>query len=315
MRSFIALILVFFNLPLAKAQINLVPNPSFEDTLICPTTLDQIDATLGWSSYSNSPDYFNGCANSSLNVPNTSFGFQYAHSGNAFAGIITYVRQNDPSGPNYRENVEIQLISPLQVGTKYYISFYCVRAEKNTGFASNNIGLRLFTSSYSKINPSPIDNLAHLKVDSILTDSIIWQKFSASIIADSSYNYISIGNFFNDLNTDTLIMDSTYYYAYYFIDDICVSLDSVYNETWTSINEINFNDIQIWPNPTNKDLNVKSIIPIDSYEIIDINGRIVHKNNPNKSQIKIEFDDISTGLYIIKFNQKGKISVHKFILF
>lgn len=129
------------------------------------------------------------------------------------------------------------------------------------------------------------------------------------------YNYISIGNFFNDLNTDTVIMDSTYYYAYYFIDDICVSLDSLYNETWTSTNEINFNDIQIWPNPTNKNLNVKSITPIDSYEIIDINGRIVHENNPYKSQIKIEFDDISTGLYIIKFNQKGKISVHKFILF
>jgi hypothetical protein len=40
MKPLIAFLLVLFNLPLAEAQINLVPNPSFEDTVYCPFGLD-----------------------------------------------------------------------------------------------------------------------------------------------------------------------------------------------------------------------------------------------------------------------------------
>ncbi len=52
------------------AQTNLVPNPSFEDTLYCPNVTNQIDAAMGWLNFGNTPDYFNACAPISLNVPN-----------------------------------------------------------------------------------------------------------------------------------------------------------------------------------------------------------------------------------------------------
>ncbi len=91
MRPFIAFILVFFNLPQAEAQINLVLNSSFEDTVFCPIVFDNMQDVQDWSSFGNSADYFNECS-ITMNAPHNTFGFQTAHSGHAYCGDITYLR-------------------------------------------------------------------------------------------------------------------------------------------------------------------------------------------------------------------------------
>jgi hypothetical protein len=68
MKPLIAFLLVLFNLPLAEAQINLVSNPSSEDTLYCPFGLNQIDADRGLSNFNGSRHYYNSCANNYSNV-------------------------------------------------------------------------------------------------------------------------------------------------------------------------------------------------------------------------------------------------------
>ncbi|MBK7886086.1 MAG: hypothetical protein IPJ86_01900 [Bacteroidetes bacterium] len=208
MRNTLLLIVLYCSSP-AWGQVNLVPNPSFEDTVVCPQFLDQMDACLGWSSYRNSPDYYNACSPvSGITTPNTSFGFQYANSGLAYVGVATYRKNNSPTGNNYREYIGSELTTQLQIGTKYYFSFFTVSAEKNPiGFFSNNIGLRFFTNFYSLLNPAPLDNFAHIKLDSLLTDTVNWLKISGSFIADSNYNYISVGNFYDSQQTDTLIFN------------------------------------------------------------------------------------------------------------
>src|SRR4051812_43656962 len=75
---------------------NLVPNSSFEDTVACPNSISQIDRATGWSSYRQSPDYFNSCAY--ITYPNASepsniWGYQYSRTGNAYAGFIAYQKQ------------------------------------------------------------------------------------------------------------------------------------------------------------------------------------------------------------------------------
>ncbi|MCX6199441.1 MAG: hypothetical protein NTY88_09500 [Bacteroidetes bacterium] len=42
---------------------NLVPNPSFEDTDVCPVGIGDVEKATGWGSYSYTPDYFNACNN------------------------------------------------------------------------------------------------------------------------------------------------------------------------------------------------------------------------------------------------------------
>ena len=74
---------IFFvlgNCKYSVAQINLVPNGSFEDTISCPSLLDQIYYTKYWRGY-GSVDYFNGCAISQVGVPLNRLGYQVANNG------------------------------------------------------------------------------------------------------------------------------------------------------------------------------------------------------------------------------------------
>ncbi|MBK7964032.1 MAG: hypothetical protein IPK10_01055 [Bacteroidetes bacterium] len=88
MKKYLLLLLCIFYLQKATAQLNLVPNPSFEDTVYCPFGTDQLDACANWLNFCNSPDYFNACSNPAFGVPNSVFGYQYAHTGNAYAGAV-----------------------------------------------------------------------------------------------------------------------------------------------------------------------------------------------------------------------------------
>jgi len=72
-----------------KAQVNLVPNPSFEDTVdIRSIYISQLDNALSWySAHAATPDYWNyhyGTASSSPNSNDT-----LARTGVSFAAIVT----------------------------------------------------------------------------------------------------------------------------------------------------------------------------------------------------------------------------------
>jgi hypothetical protein len=142
-----------------KSQVNLVPNPSFEDTAYCPMLTDQVNASLFWQNYGNSPDYFNSCS-PAMNVPNAQTGFQYAHSGNAMMGLVTYVWPSSPGWPSYREYIGTQLLSPLVVGQKYYLSFYINFAGYLNGWqkiGADKLGLKFSTVAFSETAPPPLE--------------------------------------------------------------------------------------------------------------------------------------------------------------
>lgn len=316
MKPLIAFLLVLFNLPLAEAQINLVPNPSFEDTISCPSFLDNMQDVQDWSSYGNSSDYFNGCSSSGMNVPNAAFGFQFAHSGKAYSGAGTYLKGSSTLTNNYREFVGAELLSPLQIGTKYFLSFYAVSAESGAiGFFSNNLGLRFLNNSYDKFNPVPLDNFAHIKFDSLLTDTIQWHKISGSFVADSNYKFVCIGNFFDAINTDTLNFTQNPQSAYYYLDDVCVTIDSTYNETWTGIQSIDFTAIHVWPNPVIDYFQFNSSQRIDDIIVYDFSGRLVKKIKIDSLNGKIDLSELSKGLYIIIFSKGTLNSIFKILKF
>lgn len=216
------------------AQVNLVPNPSFEDTVFCPWGSTQLEACSLWQNFGNTPDYFNACS-PIVNVPNASFGFQYAHSGVGMAGMIIYNRPTAPAGPNYREPIGVELTHPLQINEKYYFSFYTNYSNtRNVSIAASHIGLKFSTVAFDSCCPAPTNNFAHLFSPICITDSTNWTKLSGSFFADSAYRYVMIGNFFDDTITDTMLNSQFPSHAYYYVDDVCVTTDSIYNMVWTS---------------------------------------------------------------------------------
>ena len=295
---------MFFTCGVCSGQ-NLVPNPSFEDTLYCPTTVggSNDSCALNWWSFRQSPDYFNTCADSAsyVHVPNSGFGYQVPYDGNAYYGMQTFFTTN------YREIIGCQLISPLVIGTKYYVSFQTVRASKafpfGVGGASNKMGLRFSTVSYNYLNEIPINNFAHIYTDTIITDTLNWFTIRDSIIADSAYQYLAIGNLFDDANTDTIAGRS-----YYWVDAVCVTTDSAGCVFPSGIHQpINNLEVEVYPNPFSELINMKinnnQFSEILLYDILS--RQLLQRTFINS--VSINTEQLAKGIYLYEVRNKNGV--------
>lgn len=279
-------------------QVNLVPNPSFEDYTICPTGLDQIDRVLNWSSYSESPDYINSCnnlGNSSVGIPNNSFGFQYAKDGEAYGFVITYDIPHLPG--NYREYIGTELSQPLVIGNKYFVSAFISRSDEDlTSIATNHFGIKFLEQPYSRFSSLLPDNFAHIQFDSIINSQNNWVQLFGSFIADTAFHYLAIGNFYDNQHTDTIRFNG--YSAGYYVDAVCVTTDSIFSRNWTSVEDYKYEKIQIiFDEDLIHILNVKQNELFIIYNSI---GKEVTRGiaTPSNSTFPIPF--LSQGIYVIK---------------
>jgi hypothetical protein len=290
---------------------NLVPNPSFEDTVSCPYGSENLDDALDWINCS-SADYFNVCANPfDSGVPNNFGGYQMPASGNAYAGLITYATIS----PNYREYAACNLTSPLTIGIKYYVSFKVALAIENVynpaNCASDKIGAMFTTYFYDcdTLVESPfISNNPPVFTDSIITDTLNWTRITGSFVADSAYTYFIIGNFFDDANTDTtkfFTSFSTYDLSYYFIDDVCVGTDSsfVYNYSYaTAITENYLNSqFSLYPNPANDFVNIQNNlqVPFNIHISNTLGQQLYSEQNITSNHLQLNISNYSSGLLFI----------------
>lgn len=233
---------------------NLVPNPSFEDYSDCPDSHSQIAKAINWFTPYGTSDYMNSCfgSNGYAGVPHNTFGSQYPHSGNAYAGIIerTVGLDGTPFYPS--EFIGVQLDSSLVPGVKYFVKFYVSLADL-TNYTSEAIGLRFFVDQ--PLWPTVLENPnlpAHVNdMDgTFITDKTNWTLISGSFVADSAYNYLIIGSFdptFSPANYQYIPggtptgSGANYQYCYFYIDDVCVSSDSLECSFEVNLNIEEFN--------------------------------------------------------------------------
>ena len=306
---------------------NLVPNPSFEDTVSCPTNGFLTDAQ-GWERYSSSPDYYNSCVDETFygySVPNNYTGIQAAASGQAYVGAICFVEGETDYSLN-REILGHSLASPLSTGQKYFVSFKTVAIPNTLNVGSSmyvdKLGVLFSTVPYTNTNSStipPIQNFAHVYTDSIISDTVNWTTVFGSFTADSSYSYISVGNFFENSNTDTIHHTSSAFpSAYYLFDDICVSTDSLFtlNYIYTGIDEKNEeSSLMVYPNPASNYINLEFddykeyIITIyNSTGQLMLSKTIIHQGIMNT-------ESLSQGIYYIQSRQGNVVLNKKLIIY
>lgn len=304
---------------------NLVPNPNFEIYSLCPETPNQINRTTDWSSYRETPDYYNSCATPGTTqyVPETWYGYQQAASGNAYAGIGCHGSQGG-ADTIFREYIGAQLSTMLTIGQKYYVSFKANLGDIPVLCASNNLGMVFSTIPYSLTNPAPIQNFAHVFTNAIITDTANWTTISGSIIADSAYQYIIIGNFFDNQQTSVNVLNSTTYPcgSYYFIDDICVSTDALTcGITAVSENKNVMESIFVFPNPTSGNATITYTLPQGETKgeiiIYDIAGAEVKKVTVTNGNGKIVLDNsaLQSGTYFYQLiASKGAVGTKKMVV-
>lgn len=203
---------------------NLVPNPSFEEYTDCPydgSGSGQLYFAIPWYSPSQgSPDYFNSCdVTNVLSVPDNVLGYEYARTGKGYAGFFSFYIWGLS-----REYIQVELLQPLIYNINYCVNFYLSLAD-TTNYAVNNIGAYLSANLISSSNDSNFPNTPQILNNSLnpLTSKINWIKISGTFMAAGGEKYITIGNFNNDANSDTIKVGlNGWNVTYYYIDDVSV---------------------------------------------------------------------------------------------
>lgn len=199
---------------------NLIPNPSFEYYTSCPTVgFYSVNQAFPWFNPThNAPYYCNACSsNPQLSVPNNMGGFQYARTGNAY--VMTTTFYGTPDGRTY---VETPLLDTLRKGVKYCLEIF-VSLSDNSEYTTNNLGVYFSKDSISDQTNwfyylPYIPQIEHAMI--ITTDTANWVLISENYIASGGEKYLTIGNFRNDADTDTLRIGTSGMYAIYYIDDV-----------------------------------------------------------------------------------------------
>lgn len=206
----------------SNSFINYIPNPQAEYYTTCPTNLGNLNYAAPWfSPTTSSPDFLHSCATGEASTPTNSFGTTTPLSGNGYLGLYTY-------GANYREYASTKLTEALTPGQTYCISFN-VFLSTLSGKATDQIGAYFSTDSIGLTTQAPLFLTPDVSnpPGNIIDDGQGWVTVSGNYTPTTPVEYITIGNFYDDANTQWVNLPNPspalQEYAYYYIDDVSVS--------------------------------------------------------------------------------------------
>lgn len=269
MKKILLICLLLLPCRLLKAQINLVPNPSFE--LIDTSCISWGGGAFWYASHMvawwpalNSMDYLADSGSICYPIYNFAQPYNdYAYhlspaSGNKYAGACAFYNTNGQFGTpaNFREQIECALLTSLQINHFYKISFKTAFTSLNKTFttalppkSTTNIGIKFTNARYMDFPRSnTIDTLPSLNIKPDIKplthiSDTTWVEISGVFKADSNYKYMILGSFGMDSLVDTLTIPNGVIYnpnaitynhgfTYYFFDDIQVmEIDTVFQNT------------------------------------------------------------------------------------
>ena len=248
-------------------------------------------------------------------VPSNTFGLSYPKNGNAYIGLGLL---NMPY--ETKEYIYQQLTVPLITGKSYYTSFFVSKADR-TAYAIKNIGANFSVTQPTVVSIPYISSNPQIQNQSgFLTDTIGWIKIEGYFTAQGGEQYITIGNFNSNTNTDTLNSGTTNPIpfdngmSYYYIDSVSL-YDSLDYALMTNIKKLEDEiKLNVYPNPTTDILkitynsNSKTGLQI---KINDVVGREVKKLEYEE---EIDISDLEKGIYFLSVFQNNQLLVTKKII-
>jgi hypothetical protein len=262
---------------------------------------------LDWEVF-NSPDYFNVvCSGTYRGVPINTFGTSHPNKGNAYGGIYVFNK-----GGETKEYIYQQLSSPLKTDSVYCVSFFSTRGDRMP-YAIKNLGA-YFSVNVPTLTTNYIDAIPQVtNQTAFITDTVDWTEIQGCFTALGGEEYITIGNFNSNANTDTLRIQSTNPLtgpgtdiAYYYIDSVSLWR----NNFPTGINETgNKNSLVVYPNPANDLLNFQFPKAEEKrkVELYDAIGNLVLSENASADKLFLTTRNLPNGIYFYRILVKGKI--------
>jgi hypothetical protein len=284
---------------------NLVINPSFEDSLQCPSGSGAfVNYVATWTkpSYGSADYFYAGCPMAPTDEP--------PRTGNAYAGIIVY----DPA--NIREYMTGHLSSPLTAGTLYTVSFY-VNLNSSCMRGINEIGAYATATNINNANANPIILTPQVQGTSPYTATSGWQLVQGSFTATGGEQYLIIGSFVPDSSmTFTTVSTTGWGDTYYYIDDVCLIQGTSNCDGPNAIADVkNTQQVSVFPNPANQTTTLKFDNAMnDEFSLFIYNSRgqlMQAKTGITSGEIKIERNNLAAGFYFFRLQSAGKIMTGK----
>jgi hypothetical protein len=219
-----------------------------------------------------------------------------------------------------------QLLQPLVVGETYYISFYVSAAWNGTESNPQHYVATSNTGALFSMQPRPWaigdswpvpNNIAHVYHPWVIADTMNWILVSGSFVADSAYQYVMLGNHFNNALTDTLHFanGTSLPKAYTIIDNVCVSTDP--SGCPLAMGEPVIEQpilANLYPNPAQDVLTLRTIGMDEEVWVIDALGRVIWQSLSGNELLSIDVSGWSRGAYILRVQQSGGIRLFNFML-
>ncbi|HRI78432.1 MAG TPA: OmpA family protein [Cyclobacteriaceae bacterium] len=306
---------------------NLVNNPSFEEHFRCPNNFSTTSKEFvlpGWrSANTGTPDYYHQCSWGDCDVPFNWAGESNAHSGLAYAGIYVWSRPtNKPR--SYREYIQGELKDALIKDKRYKIEFYFKLASYSV-YTVDRIGLLLSDSSFALSGDQVITvppTLSLVSPEPITKGG--WEHAEMEYRARGGEKYVTIGNFFDNLNTQftqlesrkgksTMLTGS----AYFYIDDVSVfplDPDPVPKPeplVWTDGREIKTEETYILKN-IQFEFNRYALLPV-SFPELDKLATILNERMSWKAELNGHTDDVGSEEYNLELSRNRAQSVGDYL--
>lgn len=308
---------------------NLVPNPGFEEFDTCQADEFGVNGPFSWFRTNGTPDYLQSCLpyGHFQGLPMNFHTFQEPFEGFSCAGIYTYL-QGGFNG-EYREWIMVPLLEPLVVGQTYYCSFRANAAFGGNAqypqiwLANDKVGMRFTTTAmpaWTVNDPNPLPpNHAHILYPQILSDTVAWTLVSGSFLADSAYQYVTIGQFFSNALTDTMHFSPQgvpWYWlprAYTLVDAVCVSPSPDGCDLGQGMGEVPALGPMLFPNPAQNELVVGQRAGAEA-QVLDAVGRLQWQGRVTSDRWVMEVGSWARGAYVFRMAHRGRVETHTFVL-
>ncbi len=307
-----------------QAQVNLVPNASFENVNYFPCFFWGSNSTIEFASSWNAtqtlqfvctPDLFciDTCENEQY-IPDNPFGNQIPESGNSYVGLVLFANFSDDVFGI--ESIYTKLDSILLPENNYELCAYfslsenCCLNSRKLSFAVTPDTLT--ESLFNSLNPNDIFYLEGLEQCNYSD----WTQICTTFSPTQPGNILT----FNVINNQAALLSDTVLYdngicehpaevisVYYYIDD--VSLVNKGKNTGVPQNGSK-NSLAVYPNPSNGQFLIKltnEIVGLN-LSVVDVTGRNVFQFNfqGTLQERSINLSYLSNGVYYLNCSSNGQ---------
>ncbi len=240
-------------------------------------------------------------------TPNDLFGYALAISNDKMV-VGAYQNDKDGNNTNQLSNAGAAYIYERNANGVWIESSKLVASDRNTedwfgydvGIKENNIIVGARQQDFDNNSTTMISNAGAAYIFSKTNNT--WQQiqkvtpldrtqedwFGFSVDIDTTLFIAGAFSDTQDANGQNLLTDAGSAYIFE-------------NSMITTVNQIVNSSITIFPNPVFDELELKlKNSTIDLVELYDINGRLIKKIIPYNSKIRIDFQGLASGLFLIK---------------